>query len=612
MISRPRKPILIILLLFIFAILACQLPQTTTSAPTSLPITQAASPTSTVPIRTQQPKTTDYPTALPTSPQSEVTHRIATHRVFGIAEFYDRQTSQIFIPRGVNYFILVPVFDHYENRVFGVGVYDHNRTRTDFLALTTAGYNTVRIILNGCTSGSGCIGIEDGQGLNPAYLDNIVDLMNLAKESNLFLLLASNGLPELGGYAEAARRGVIRNIASGRNVEYLTSSGIQAAQAYWSDLLAGLVSRDAPFDIVLGWELQSEQYYQSDQAPFSLEAGKVTTANGRSYNLSDIAHKQALAVDGVRYYIDQVRQTILTYDPTALVSMGFFAPDSPNPWREGDARYVETAELLSDSALDFYDFHAYPGAGLNLSELSENFGLSGHISKPVLMGEVGAYTWTYPQITAGTIAIQDWIADSCAHSFSGWLYQGYYPVPAGLLDATWGFVDEQNTILKALSPNNQADACSITVLPGRNLALDKSVSVSAALPNQTPQMALDGDPSTQWSAGAFPTQYIEIDLGAAYAIGEIRLTVGQWPAGETVHQLWVGGSLSNMVQVKEFSGQGNDFDVLSYLPIPSLTDIRFVRIITTESPSWVSWREIEVLAPFSGTTTPTPEITAAP
>jgi hypothetical protein len=125
-------------------------------------------------------------------------------------------------------------------------------------------------------------------------------------------------------------------------------------------------------------------------------------------------------------------------------------------------------------------------------------------------------------------------------------------------------------------------------------------------------MAVDGDPSTQWSAGAFPTQWIEIDLGAAYAVGELRLTVGQWPAGDIVHEVWVGSSRDALRQVFAFKGQEFDFDVLSYVPSTPLQGIRYVRIVTTESPSWVSWREIEILAPFPATPTPTPNVTATP
>src|SRR4030065_1324605 len=135
-------------------------------------------------------------------------------------------------------------------------------------------------------------------------------------------------------------------MASGRNAGYLTTAGIQAAQKYWSDLLSGLIARQAPLESILGWEIQAEQYYFSDQAPFILETGKVTTANGGTYDLAETAQKEALAIDGLRYYISQVRKSILTFDPTALVTLGFFAPDSPNPWREGDDRLVLSAALL--------------------------------------------------------------------------------------------------------------------------------------------------------------------------------------------------------------------------------------------------------------------------
>ena len=237
-----RQPILASLLVLLLALLACQTPQSTSSTPTSLPITPPAAGVSSAVIPTIPPVPPPSPTARPSSPQAETTHRIATHRIYGIAGFYDQQTSLSFVPRGVNYFILLPVSDHYENRLFGLGVYDHNRTLRDFTALSKAGYNTVRITLDGCTSGDGCIGLENDQGLNPTYLDNIVDLMKLAKETDLFLLLASENLPELGGYAANASQGSDPAFAPGRNAEYLTSDGIQAAQQYWTDLLTGLIT----------------------------------------------------------------------------------------------------------------------------------------------------------------------------------------------------------------------------------------------------------------------------------------------------------------------------------------------------------------------------------
>jgi hypothetical protein len=604
-----HHPLVTILAVLILAALACALPQGPTATPNAQSPTPPAPQASHASIPSPDPTATVTHTARPTSPPDVAKHRIATHSIYGIAELYDRSTLTSFTPRGVNYALLVPVLDYYEDRLLAVGFYDHQRTQADFQALAAADYNTVRISVDGCTSGEGCIGLQGGQGLNPAYLDNLTDLLKLASDNQLFVLLASNGLPELGGYAALANQGSGASFAPGRNSLLLTQAGIQASQQYWADLIVGLAEREAPFEIILGWELLSEGYYEYDQPPFSLRSGTVTAANGKTYDMFMVAQKQGMGVDGMRYYISQLRQIILAYDPTALLSMGFFAPDRPNAWREGDDRQVDTASLLSYSELDFFDLHVNPGEGLSMAEAAENFGLGAHVSKPVVMGAVGASTWSYPQVAEGAIAVQDWIAASCNYGFNGWLYNGYYPSPAGLQDPTWGFVDERNALLNALAPKNQPDACSVGVLPGRNLALGKTVIASEALPDQMPEMAVDGDYNTQWSAGAFPEQWIEIDLGATYDIGEIRLTVGQWPAGDTIHQLWVGAGHNSMRQVQEFDGREFDFDVLSYAPATPLRGIRYVRVVTTESPSWVSWREIEVLAPFSATPTPTAEPT---
>jgi len=598
---------LITLLILIIASLACQLPETIASTPTITPVTADAGPTHPAPTKTVKPQNSPIPITPPTTPLAIASHLITTHRIYGMAEFFNRTAADSFIPRGVNYYLLVPVLGHYEDRLLAVGVYDHARTKADFATLSSAGYNTVRIMLDSCTSGDSCVGIEAGQGLNPAYLVNLVDLMQLAKDANLVIIFASQGLPELGGYAAMANADSGNTIAPGRNAQILTASGIRAAQQYWSDLLLGLASRQAPLEVVMAWELIDEQYYLADQPPFSMESGRVSTANGKTYTMPSVSQKDAMALDGLRFYIEQVHQAILSVDPTALVTMGFSAPDAPNEWQQDDNRIIETTASLEDSALDFFDLHGSPGSGLNMEELAQNFNLSMHTNKPVILGQIGASTWVYLQAASGAIAIQDWIAASCAYGFRGWLYASYYPSPAGLPEATWGFVDDQNMILNALSPRSQPDACSVTTLPGRDLALGKPVEVSAALPDQTAQMAVDGDPNTQWSAGAFPTQYIQIDLGASYTIGEIRLTVGQWPAGQTVHQLWVGANLDAMQLVYEFSGQEFDFDILSYATPTPLENIRYVRVVTTESPSWVSWREIEVLAPYPGTPTPTPE-----
>lgn len=606
--SFRSKRLKLALTLLISAMLACHMPRDATPlAPiaTLAQTTPAPASSSANPTALNSAAGSPTPTTSPTPVAQAAAHIISTHRIYGLAGFYDHATAQTFIPRGVNYAFPVPVLDHYEDRLLAVGVYDHARTLADFSRLASAGYNAVRILFDACTSGDGCIGLPNGEGLNPAYLDNLADLIKLGRDAHLYLVLVSSGLPDLGGYAAMANQSASQQFAAGRNAATLTTTGIQAAQRYWSDVLVGLITRQAPLEIILGWELQDEAYFDAGQPPFSLPTGSITPADKHTYNLSDPAQKYALAVDGMRFYITQLKSSVLKYDPTALVTLGMIAPNEPNAWHAGDQRYLPTPELLQESDLDFYDLHANPGTGLDMQKFAQDFGMGTHITKPVVMGSTGALTRDFPQVAAAAIAIQDWIAASCAVGFSGWFYTGYYPSPAGLNQATWGFGDEQFAILQALSPLHQADACQTTVLPGRNLALGKPVTVSAALPDQPAQNAVDGDPNTQWSAGAFPEQWIEIDLGAAYPIGEIRLTVGQWPAGDIVHQLWVGATQDAMQLVVTFSGHEVDYDVLNFVPPAGLANVRYVRVVTTESPSWVSWREIEILAPLAAPT-PTP------
>jgi hypothetical protein len=133
---------------------------------------------------------------------------------------------------------------------------------------------------------------------------------------------------------------------------------------------------------------------------------------------------------------------------------------------------------------------------------------------------------------------------------------------------------------------------------GANLAYRKPVRVSQALGEFPPAMAVDGNSETWWGAGAPSPQWIELDLGEAYVIAEVRLLISQSPEGETIHRLLAKGPGTNngYVLLHTFKGVTADSDLLTFgLPEP-LKDIRYIRIETTSSPSWVSWREIEVIA----------------
>jgi hypothetical protein len=133
---------------------------------------------------------------------------------------------------------------------------------------------------------------------------------------------------------------------------------------------------------------------------------------------------------------------------------------------------------------------------------------------------------------------------------------------------------------------------------GSNLAYRKPISISRSISGFYPAMAVDGRIDNWWGSGAFAPQWIRVDLEANYVIEEIWLLPSQSPAGETTHCLSVKGPATNeeFLVVHTFQGMTADSRWLMFrLPEP-LRGVRYIHIETTESPSWVSWREIEVLA----------------
>jgi hypothetical protein len=502
--------------------------------------------------------------------------------------FVDTRTDDTFVPRGANYLTRVKVGNGYQDRTLSPAVFDAAKTEQDFAALQQRGYNTIRVFLDSCCGSPDCIGNPEGQGLNPAYLDIVVEFMELAKAHDLLILFTSNDLPDQGGYWEINDEDNIEGIFPGyRNSHYLTASGELAAKTYWNDLFDGLIERRAPFDAVLGWSALNEQWMFKNEPPLSLTTGEVTTKTG-TYDMSDPASKRQMVIDAIRSYFAAFAVIVRQHDPDGLTTSGFFAPQFPNPTGIGGDWYVDTAPLIEDSVLDFFDFHAYPGEDISLTQIAENFGMPA--DKPVIMGEYGAFRDRFPEIENAALNLQNWVAESCQYGFVGWLYWEFDPADISVGDATWALTADDGYLLDQLAPQTQTDPC-IPTLESANLAANATATASTFLEEEPPKNAIDGDPNTQWGAGAGPTQWIEIDLGEPTEIGEIRLVVAQFPNGLTRHLLDVDGE-----RVWAFENDTSDGDMLSFIPDSPISG-QVIRITTISSPSWVAWREIDILAP---------------
>lgn len=105
--------------------------------------------------------------------------------------------------------------------------------------------------------------------------------------------------------------------------------------------------------------------------------------------------------------------------------------------------------------------------------------------------------------------------------------------------------------------------------------------------------AFDGLEETSWISGADAPQWIELDLGEPELVATLRLLVDQSPDGFTVHEITAGAHDVPGMSITTLEGETQ---ISEWIDVPINKVVQFIRITTTESPSWVAWGEIDVIA----------------
>jgi len=147
----------------------------------------------------------------------------------------------------------------------------------------------------------------------------------------------------------------------------------------------------------------------------------------------------------------------------------------------------------------------------------------------------------------------------------------------------------------ALSPQARPDPCDPGSLVPTNLAAHATVRASKETSDSPAGNAIDGAPGTVWISGGGPPQWIEVDLGQPSDVAAIELVVAQSPDGPTRHRILIGPRRTDLREVAVLRGQTADGQTLTFdVSAAAGRDVRFVRVETSVSPSWVAWREMRV------------------
>lgn len=576
-VSQIRFRVTILLVITTMIVTACNIPAT----PTDNPVATSTPPPA--------PTTTSTDVPLPA-------HRIQIRVVDGLGEFYDTLTGEKFIPRGMNYNrFLTSVDGHLNDNVLSTTRYDPETVEKDFAAMQALGFNVVRIMLETCGfHPNGCVATSSGR-INPAYFANLADFLERAKAHHLYVMIASNTLPDDGYWINATASLQNTSFQSSNN-EFLNPNAVPIYVDYWESVIRALIEARAPLDVIWGYELRQEHHFDLAAAPLNLDSGLVTAANGSTYDMSSLDDKNRMIDEGLVYWADTIRASIRDLDPTALVTVGFFVPNEPYPVRgEGDPRLVRTAYFIRNSSMDFIDFHHYAGNGVDDNQIWENFGLIGVEEIPIVLGEHGGiYNW-YSTEDRAAAAIMGLEVASCRMGLDGWLVWGWRGDESHDI---WWASEGEGKIAKVVAPVERPDPCEYGEFDfiRYNVALQATTIASTTADGFPAQNVADGTPS-YWNSSSLAPQWVQLELAAPADVETIVLTVAQNPPGPSTHQLWVRQVGGELTLVHTFDGVTNEGDILTFQPDEPLMGVDIVKVFTTRLSNnlWPAWHEIEIL-----------------
>jgi hypothetical protein len=359
------------------------------------------------------------PAEVPMPPVPSVS-RIGITPLDGRAKFVHQATGKVFHPIGMNY---VPL-RHGDHAAFEAATsvdgpfYDPLEAETVLRLLRQNGYNTVRVFLAGRRAENpGLSGEAETVGIYTPYLDNLADFLQRSAANGIHVIInfADVNLPQNKYFREkVGREDGTHNL--------FHESGVLAFRELVASTLGYLKAKNPDLlKTILGVQFNNEVDAKLTLWPFT-EKGAVSTANGKTYDMSVPEDRMRCYEDGLAYYYKQLCAAVDEVDKDLLTCEGLFvgaavgrdhrqgaaAFDPANlakgfEWEWGAGlRVPPPLTVLAATPLDFVDIHLYPPGPLaTFEEQVEDLlqsslyreGVAAGLGskKPVILGEFGAF-----------------------------------------------------------------------------------------------------------------------------------------------------------------------------------------------------------------------------